>query len=103
MPRQPQRMIPRRGGNHPQARLLRRKLRQCIARPALLETARALEVLLLAKNRRPRQFAERGRLHARRAHNRAVQTRARRHDFGQAHRRCWLGIHVGLILKNKKP
>ena len=47
---QPERMVPRRGRNHPAFLLLGGELHQRIARAAFLEAPGALEILQLAKN-----------------------------------------------------
>ncbi len=76
-------MIARGGCDNTRARLLRRELRQGIARSAFLEAPGALEVLLLAEDARAGQFTERGGFHTGRAGDGAVNAEAGRDNFSQ--------------------
>ena len=83
VPCQPERMVSRRRGDDARTRLRRRQLRQRVARAAFLETARALEIFLFAKNMRAGQFAQRGGFRAGRVRHRAQQTCMGGDDFRQ--------------------
>jgi hypothetical protein len=102
MPSQPQGVIAGGRRNGPQPRLLRRQLRQGVARSPFLEAPRPLKVLLFTENARSGQLTQRRRFRAWRADDRAIQARAGFHDLRKRNFGNRIDFHWD-IWANKKP